>query len=69
MTRGELETLPSVFVAENLFWQKVRPRRGGLMWLLQVSPRLQGTFFACNFPLYPENFAQGKPVWGGSFSF
>lgn len=34
------------------------------MWPLQVSPRLQGTFFACNFPLYPENFAQGKPVWG-----
>lgn len=24
MTRGELEILPSAFVAENLFWQKVR---------------------------------------------
>lgn len=34
------------------------------MWPLQVSPRLQRTFFACNFPLYPENFAQEKSGGG-----
>lgn len=39
------------------------------MWPLEGSPRLHKAFLAWNFPLYPEKFRQGKPVWGQSSSF